>query len=118
MPARQFLKLMSQNMADDGKLIEGGWVARAHEGISMMGTKDNPAVTDWYASTPPDEPRFTLRARDARASDLILLWADKLRTEILVGTRPEGDMALVQQAIERAKAMIEWRKVNPEGPWQ
>lgn len=40
-----------------------------------MGTKDNPGEFDCYAKAAPDEPMFTLLARDKHAPTLVWLWA-------------------------------------------
>lgn len=40
-----------------------------------MGTKHNPGKYDCYAKAEPDEPLFTLLARDEMASDFVSLWA-------------------------------------------
>ena len=40
-----------------------------------MGTKNNPGNYDCYSKADPDEPLFTLRAKDMLAPMLIELWA-------------------------------------------
>lgn len=40
-----------------------------------MATKNNPGQFDCYAKADPDEPLFTLRAKDPRAPYLVELWA-------------------------------------------
>lgn len=40
----------------------------------MMGTKNNPGEFDCYAKAGPDEPIFTLRAKDPFAADMVELW--------------------------------------------
>lgn len=45
-----------------------------------MGTKRKPDQFDCYERAEPDEPLFTLLARDPQASDLVALWA-ALRTK-------------------------------------
>jgi hypothetical protein len=40
-----------------------------------MGTKNNPGAFDCYAKADPDEPMFTLLARDRHAPTLVWLWA-------------------------------------------
>lgn len=40
-----------------------------------MGTKNNPGRFDCYASAAPDEPLFTLRAKDPLAPALVDMWA-------------------------------------------
>lgn len=43
-----------------------------------MGTKNNPAPNDCYDRAEPDEPMFTLLARDPTGATLVSIWA-KLR---------------------------------------
>lgn len=40
-----------------------------------MGAKNNPGKFDCYAKAEPDEPIFTLRAKDPRAPFMVELWA-------------------------------------------
>lgn len=40
-----------------------------------MGTKNDPGMFDCYAGAAPDEPLFTLLARDKHAPTLVWLWA-------------------------------------------
>lgn len=40
-----------------------------------MATKNNPGKFDCYAKAAPDEPLFTLRAKDPRAPYMVELWA-------------------------------------------
>jgi hypothetical protein len=70
---------------------------------TVMGTKNHPSKFDCYASAEPDEPIFVLLGRDKHAPVLVDLWAN-LR---------EGDgedPAKVSEAIQCAKAMIEFRR--------
>lgn len=39
-----------------------------------MGTKNNPGKYDCYAKLGPDEPYFTLRAKDPMAPITVLVW--------------------------------------------
>ena len=41
----------------------------------MMGTKNNPGAHDCHAAAGPDEPIFTLRAKDPLAGMLVRRWA-------------------------------------------
>lgn len=68
-----------------------------------MGTKNNPGQYDCYAKAAPDEPLFTLRAKDPLAPMLVRLWA--LRAE-KAGAEPEK----VTEARACADAMDVWRK--------
>lgn len=65
-----------------------------------MGTKRHPAPNDCYAKAEPDEPMFTLLARDPLAPDLIRLWA-ALRAG-LFGTAGEAYELLLQEAAGRS----------------
>jgi len=40
-----------------------------------MGTKNNPGQFDCHAKAHPDEPLFTLLARDPAAAALVMMWA-------------------------------------------
>jgi hypothetical protein len=82
-----------------------------------MGTKNNPAPNDYYENALPDEPMFTLLARDPHAPDLVIAWADKRHADIRAGKRPESDMPIVQEALDCARAIIEWRRSN-DGAWR
>lgn len=39
-----------------------------------MGTKNNPGAFDCHADAGPDEPTFTLRAKDPVAAEVIRFW--------------------------------------------
>lgn len=82
-----------------------------------MGTRTNPGRYDCYAKALPDEPLFTLLARDPCAPALLRLWADCRRDEITKGVRSEDDLRMCQEADESADEMEEWRKIN-EGVWR
>ena len=70
-----------------------------------MGTKINPGEFDCYNNAEPDEPHFTLLARDTGAPDLVRLWA--ARREINQEA-PE----VVAEARACADAMEEWRAIR------
>lgn len=86
-----------------------------------MGTKRNPGKYDCYAKAEPDEPMFTLLARDPMAAHLVRIWAG-LRADNPVATmrelteafvtrgavRIDDDPAKVGEALRCAEAMAEW----------
>lgn len=82
-----------------------------------MGTKNNPAPNDCYTRALPDEPMFTLLARDPGAPDLIRLWARQRGVHIDAGLRPETDREVVKEAYDCAAAMVDWRAEN-DGVWR
>lgn len=53
-----------------------------------MGTKNNPGPFDCYAKAHPDEPIFTLRAKDPLAPALVRLWAHVRRVYDQAHGRP------------------------------
>lgn len=67
-----------------------------------MGTKSAPGEFDCYNVALPDEPMFTLLARER---------------EILTGLAPESDLKVVAEARAVALAMAEWRIANA-GSWR
>jgi hypothetical protein len=67
-----------------------------------MGTKNDPGKYDCYAKAEPDEPIFTLIARDRHAPTLIWLWST-LRE--LDQDAPEK----VAEAREVCAAMLQWQ---------
>lgn len=81
-----------------------------------MGTKNNPAPNNCYENAFPDEPMFTLLARDPSAPDLIVRWAAIRNEQIALGKRPLTDAVLVQEAIQCADSMRSWRKKNGFNP--
>lgn len=70
-----------------------------------MGTKNDPGKYDCYAKAEPDEPMFVLLARDRFAPALIEAWA-MMREGI------DEDTAKVDEAMDCADAMRQWRKRN------
>lgn len=68
-----------------------------------MGTKNNPGRYDCYAKAEPDEPMFTLLARDPTAPAAVRLWAAQKWQE---GESPEK----IAEARAIADAMEAWRK--------
>lgn len=102
-----------------------------------MGTKNNPGKFDCYAAAHPDEPLFTLLARDPSAPHLIRLWAC-VRTGDIFGAvgefakltlsmqsrlinygspQHDRDCQKAQEANECADAMEAWEgaDVPPQG---
>lgn len=87
-----------------------------------MGTKNNPGKFDCYAKCGPDEPHFTLRAKDVRAPYLVRIWAalESGHTDEAVACfsaalaykRNEGLSEKVREAQECAEAMRTWRTEN------
>jgi hypothetical protein len=73
-----------------------------------MATKNNPAPFDCYENAEPDEPLFTLIARDALAPDVVGYWAS-LR---VAAGKNSWDDPQITEALECAEAMRTWRKVN------
>lgn len=90
-----------------------------------MATKNNPGPNDCYAKAAPDEPIFTLRAKDPVAPILILVWralrAGSIETAVhLIRTAPIDENILGDKMIpfqhpksieagECAAAMQRWR---------
>lgn len=82
-----------------------------------MGTKNNPGQFDCYANALPDEPIFTLLARDPEFLNLVIQWADKRMRDIYCGDRPESDLKMVFEAKQCALNGQKWRKDN-NGIWR
>lgn len=83
-----------------------------------MGTKNNPGKFDCYDAAEPNEPMFTLLARDRSAPQLIREWAD-MRRELaqFKGTWTTAEREKIQEAYDCADAMDKWRSTNrPEQP--
>ena len=91
-----------------------------------MGTKTNPGIYDCHAKAAPDEPLFTLVARDPLAAKLVEIWA-ALRghnftaaevffydavalAKALPGERPDK----LREAFELAGDMDDWRDRQSE----
>jgi hypothetical protein len=82
-----------------------------------MGTKNEPGAFDCYANALPDEPLFTLLARDPDAPGLVHDWAAKRAAAIRAGRKPASDAALVDEARACAVKMERWRIAN-DGAWR
>lgn len=72
---------------------------------------------DCYHDALPNEPTFTLLARDLSAPTLIEQWAMRRQKDILAGNRPRTDQAKVDEAMKVAVNMRKWRIEN-DGKWR
>ncbi len=77
-----------------------------------MGTKLDPGKYDCEAAAEPDEPKFTLLARDPDAARLVRLWAWGRLAFIERGAKPKSDLDKVNEARLLADKMDEWYKRN------
>lgn len=77
-----------------------------------MGTKNTPSQFDCYAAAEPDEPYFTLLARDDSAPDLVDQWADARESAIRLGLKPTSDAEKVAEARACAEDMRAWRRMH------
>jgi hypothetical protein len=82
-----------------------------------MGTKQNPGAFDCHAKALPDEPQFTLLARDPDFSRLVRKWARRREADVLCGLRPVDDLGMVTEARRTADAGRRWRVAN-DGLWR
>lgn len=82
-----------------------------------MGTKANPAPNDCHANALPDEPIFTLLARDRDAPLVVRTWAEYRIIRIDKGECPATDEPVVREALACAEAMEDWRRLNV-GRWR
>lgn len=82
-----------------------------------MGTKNEPWPYDCYHKALPDEPKFTLLARDPDFHRLVMKWAKRRAQAVYCGDRPQSDMLLIAEAQECAFKGREWRK-NNNGIWR
>lgn len=67
---------------------------------------------DGWEKAEPDEPTFTLLARDRRAPHIIKQWAYERQRDIATGRKPESDMEQVTEARRIAVAMENWFREN------
>ncbi len=75
-----------------------------------MGTKNRPGEFDGYQKAEPDEPMFTLLARDPLAPILVRLWADLTVAREKANQNTEAQRCATQ--------MEEWyRKHRPTHSW-
>lgn len=83
-----------------------------------MGTKNNPGVFDCYDHAEPDEPYFTLLARDSTAPEIVEAWATareaKLHEAIdrVTGREMLDEMEQIAEARRCADQMRDWRREN------
>jgi hypothetical protein len=76
--------------------------------LPSMGTKLNPGRFDCYARALPNEPMFTLLARDPSAPFIIDQWAKQRTADIAQGICPDSDGEKVKEAYECAERMRAW----------
>lgn len=88
-----------------------------------MGTKTNPGKFDCYHNAEPDEPMFTLLARDRLAPFLVSIWSKvrngdveaasavflKMLHEVGPRYMQEPDADKASEAADCAMAMFAWR---------
>lgn len=82
-----------------------------------MGTKNNPDPNDCYVRALPDEPLFTLLARDLDAPRTVEIWAEMRERGVCEGRYPTSDLAQVDKAYRDARKMRKWRDEN-DGKWR
>ncbi len=80
-------------------------------------TKNHPSAYDGHAKALPDEPMFTLLARDPSMPHLIRLWAVRRSYDINNKHQPRGDWEMVDEANRIADEAIRWRRENL-GAWR
>lgn len=96
-----------------------------------MGTRTNPGRFDCHAAALPDEPLFTLLARDPLAGFLVSIWASvrmgdfeaaeakfrKMMEKNLVAYCNEPDVEKAEEALDCAMNMFAWRAAY-DGRWR
>lgn len=82
-----------------------------------MATKQNPGPSNCYDAALPDEPMFTLLARDPSAPHVVRQWAYERERAIARGEKSESDAVKVIEARAVADAMQKWRAEN-DGTWR
>jgi hypothetical protein len=83
----------------------------------MIGSRKDPSRFGFAYAALPDEPRFTLLARDPDFARLVREWAKRRIDDVNCGERPLADLAQVEEAHDIADAGEEWRRENP-GKWR
>lgn len=78
-----------------------------------MGTKNNPGQFDCHAAAEPDEPMFTLLARDKYAALLVRLWAALRATDVHPGDREEADK--IEEAVKCSTDMHNYHQTHRIG---
>lgn len=83
-----------------------------------MSTKNNPGQYDCYNAADPDEPTFTLRAKDPNAAPLVRQWAGMRLNAIMCGQKPNTpeQMAKISEALKCADEMQAWHFAHVAGP--
>jgi hypothetical protein len=81
-----------------------------------MGSKKFPDKFAGHGRALPEEPIFTLLARDPQFGTLVREWAARRHAEIMCGVRPHADQAQVAAALDCATDGEAWRRVNA-GKW-
>jgi hypothetical protein len=88
-----------------------------------VGTKNNPGEFDCYAKAEPDEPMFTLLARDPQFANLVRLWAALRRRNYAdaaahfsnacfaasIAQHKDSDLPKAQEANQCAVLGLRWR---------
>lgn len=82
-----------------------------------MGTKANVSPNDGYTKALPDEPLFTLLARDKHAPEILRFWSALRGDDIDMRLAPGADQALIAEARSVANEMEVWREQN-DGKWR
>ena len=85
-----------------------------------MGTKTDPGEFDCYGKAEPDEPLFTLRAKDPLAPVLVRLWcglraAMAETAEDTSPARAAHETRKRREGLECARQMEEWRRSRAGG---
>ncbi|HVB68010.1 MAG TPA: hypothetical protein VNE67_09165 [Acetobacteraceae bacterium] len=82
-----------------------------------MGTRNNPGEFDCYGRALPDEPLFTLLARDVDYAAVVCEWASRRLHRIARGEAPFSDINLVIEALQTGVQGSDWRGANM-GKWR
>ncbi|SEQ71508.1 hypothetical protein SAMN05216548_10735 [Faunimonas pinastri] len=94
-----------------------------------MGTKNDPAPHDAYAKAEPDEPLFTLLARDPQAPFLVSIWAKvrvgdieaafavfgKMMSAVGPAYAIQPDTEKATEAMYCSSDMFAWQQANGKG---
>lgn len=92
-------------------------VVRAEQEAIISGGLLPSSSTDCYHRKLPDEPHFTLLARDPMFAAMVRQWADYRGQLIACGELPESDREQVLNARMIAADGIEWR-YRHNGEWR
>lgn len=87
-----------------------------------MGTKNDPGAFDCYEHAEPDEPMFTLLARDVTAPATVEAWASYRETRLRATLEGDSDSVSGREVIHEldqiaearrcAEQMRAWREAN------